>query len=394
MVLEWLVLADDRTGALEVAGSLAGAVGPVPVVVHGGAAPPASPVLVVDLGTRHLPASVAAARASSSSLPAARRLHKIDSTLRGRWADELVAVRRTTGSRVLVVPALPRLGRTCCRGVVHVDGGPLRLDDPRHGPVEARPSAVLGDAGAGPVALLAGAVEVTSWLLDAHAPAFAVCDATTDADLSAIAAAWAAADEVVLAGTSAALAAAANVVMSRRDGGIDGRGATSPGGGVPGPLSDGFLSGADRDGSGRGLTRSSGGGRLPSPALVVVGSLHPVARAQVAALGDAGDDVEVLVTAEVDGPVAHPDAERVAAELAATVRRRLAGGDVATLVIVGGDTAAAVLGDGVVVAGGTVAAGIPWSRRADGSGPLVVTKAGGFGDQRTLVELLTGGEGR
>ena len=50
--------------------------------------------------------------------------------------------------------------------------------------------------------------------------------------------------------------------------------------------------------------------------------------------------------------------------------------------IVGGDTAAAVLGDGVHVAGGTVAPGIPWARRADGTGPLVVTKAGGFGDPR------------
>ncbi|MFT3851686.1 MAG: four-carbon acid sugar kinase family protein [Ilumatobacteraceae bacterium] len=393
-MLEWLVLADDRTGALEVAGSLAVAAGPVPVVVHGGTAPPASPVLVVDLASRHLSASVVASRASDWSVPARRRLHKIDSTLRGRWADELVAVQRATRCRVLVVPALPRLGRTCCGGVVHVDGRPLTLDDPRHGPVEARPSVVLEDAGAGPVVLLAGAVEVMGWLLDPAAPGFAVCDATADADLAAIAEAWAAADDVVLAGTSAALAAAVDVVVSRNDGVIDGQGTTSPGGGVPGSLSVGFLSGVDRDGSGRALTRSSGGGRLPSPVLVVVGSLHPVARGQVAALDDAGVDVEVLVTAVVDGPVADADAERVAAELAATARRRLAGGNVATLVLVGGDTAAAVLGDGVLVAGGTVAPGIPWSRRADGSGPLVVTKAGGFGDPRALVDLVTGGEGR
>ena len=37
-----------------------------------------------------------------------------------------------------------------------------------------------------------------------------------------------------------------------------------------------------------------------------------------------------------------------------------------------------------------VAPGIPWARRADGSGPLVVTKAGGFGNPETLVDLLAG----
>ena len=60
------------------------------------------------------------------------------------------------------------------------------------------------------------------------------------------------------------------------------------------------------------------------------------------------------------------------------------------LVVVGGDTAAAVLGDEPMVVGGTLAPGVPWSRRADGSGPLVVTKAGGFGHPTTLVDLLAG----
>ncbi|HEU4841820.1 MAG TPA: nucleotide-binding domain containing protein, partial [Ilumatobacteraceae bacterium] len=67
------------------------------------------------------------------------------------------------------------------------------------------------------------------------------------------------------------------------------------------------------------------------------------------------------------------------------------------LVIIGGDTAAAVLGDEPLAAGGTLAPGVPWSRRVDGDGPLVVTKAGGFGHAATLVELLAGGtssEGR
>jgi len=46
------------------------------------------------------------------------------------------------------------------------------------------------------------------------------------------------------------------------------------------------------------------------------------------------------------------------------------------------------MGDEEWVVGGTLAAGMPWSRRADGTGPMMVTKAGGFGHTATLVELL------
>jgi uncharacterized protein YgbK (DUF1537 family) len=123
--------------------------------------------------------------------------------------------------------------------------------------------------------------------------------------------------------------------------------------------------------------------------LVVVGSLHPVATAQLHALRAAGlDGVELLASRRVVGAVTDERAEAVAVELAAAARHRLADVDVDVLVIVGGDTAAAVLGDVPFVAGGTVAPGIPWARRADGTGPLVVTKAGGFGDPDTLVRLL------
>src|SRR6478735_921465 len=211
-VIEWLVLADDRTGALEVAGELAEGLGPVPVVAHG-TPPPPSAALAVDLGSRHLPAGTAATRAADwSSIVALRRLHKIDSTLRGRWADELVAIAGSTGARVLVVAALPRLGRTCVGGVVRIGGAALLLDDARHGRVEARPAAHLRAAGAPDVLELSDADAVRAWLTDPAAAGFAVCDATSDADLVALGECWRAATDVVLAGTSAALAA-----------GVDGR---------------------------------------------------------------------------------------------------------------------------------------------------------------------------
>ena len=356
MVLDWLVLADDRSGALEVAGALADVLGPVPVAVHGGAVPTGPVALVVDLQSRHLAAADAARRAAAWSTPNRHRLHKIDSTLRGRWAEELLAIHGALASRVLVVPALPSRGRTCVHGVVHVDGAPLRLTDARRRPTAARPAALLHGAGAQRVIELAGTDDLTAWLADDRGAQFAVCDAATDDDLAAIATCWITATHVVLASTSAGLAAAV--------------------------LADGGGSG--------GQARTA---RMTRPALVVVGSLHPVATAQVAALHAAAlAGVQVLSTPRATEPVTDAQAERAAAELAADARRRLDG--VGTLVIVGGDSAAAMLGDDVLVAGGTVAPGIPWARRADGSGPLVVTKAGGFGTPDTLVDLLTGGEAR
>ena len=51
-MLEWLVVADDRTGALEVAGEMAACLGPVTVTVG---RPPAdgAGAVVVDIGSRH-----------------------------------------------------------------------------------------------------------------------------------------------------------------------------------------------------------------------------------------------------------------------------------------------------------------------------------------------------
>jgi uncharacterized protein YgbK (DUF1537 family) len=67
------------------------------------------------------------------------------------------------------------------------------------------------------------------------------------------------------------------------------------------------------------------------------------------------------------------------------------------LVLVGGDTAAAVLGDAPRSVGGYAALGMPWSRAVEsrgtsgevrGEGPLVITKAGSFGTVESLVEVL------
>ena len=109
----WLVTADDRTGALEVAAEIAACAGPVFVTVDD----PPEAEGVMDLGSRHVP--VEAAEAHAEAAPVARwNAHKIDSTLRGNWSDEVRARVRVTGRRVVVVPAWPQMGRTCVVGVV------------------------------------------------------------------------------------------------------------------------------------------------------------------------------------------------------------------------------------------------------------------------------------
>ena len=174
-MLEWLTVADDRTGALEVAGEIARWLGPVTVTVR---TPPSDgTAAVVDIGSRHATAHEAADRAvAAAATPARHHAHKIDSLLRGNWAHELVAVQRASRDRVLLVPALPRLGRVCQGGIVQVDGDPGRRPR-RRGvrPSSPRPAEHLVAAGADDVVELAGAVAVADWTRAGGA--FAVCDA-------------------------------------------------------------------------------------------------------------------------------------------------------------------------------------------------------------------------
>ena len=86
-------------------------------------------------------------------------------------------------------------------------------------------------------------------------------------------------------------------------------------------------------------------------------------------------------------PVSDDDARRAAHALAELARAALGQRDWRSVVIIGGDTAAALLGDGPIDVGGTVGTGMPWFRMP-GGGPIVVTKAGGFGVASTLTDLL------
>ncbi len=330
LVTVLVVAADDRTGAMETAGASAD-LGCVAVVALHPATGERAECVVVDLASRHLSADEAGVRAAGVDESAA---HKIDSTLRGNWAHELVARHRASGRPVLVVPAFPSAGRTCEGGAVLVDGQPL----------DCRPDEQLRAAGAASIdALTPG--TVMEWLRRPRA-SFAVCDAETDADLGVVGRAWAEHRQVIVAGTAATVAAVARAVLPA--GARPARPACEP------------------------------------PFLIVCGSRHPTAVAQA----DAAEAAALTVLRP--DPEARDDSLAVAAELGARTRAALAEHGFRTIVVVGGDTAAAVLGDAVVHVGGTVAPGVAWSRPWGDDGPLVLTKPGGFGSPSALVDLLVG----
>ncbi len=220
-----LVLADDLSGAAEVAGGFLGR--DTELTLHLGAVPVTSGVTVVDLDTRTKTAEGAArivAEALAGVQTGTRVVKKIDSLLRGHIGAE-VSVLAERGP-VLVAAALPALRRRVERGVLHVDGTPLHETDSWHAELGQPPRTV---------AELFGTGDIT------------ICDAETDADLDRIVAE--AGPHVQLVGTAALAAAVARTLPA-----------------APAPVSP-------RDGR---------------AVLVVVGTAAPAAREQIAALDPDG----------------------------------------------------------------------------------------------------------
>ncbi|MFE7410671.1 four-carbon acid sugar kinase family protein [Streptomyces laurentii] len=307
-------------------------------------------VTAVDLGSRNAGAAEAAARTERAAREAARAgagllLKTVDSTLRGHVAAELRAALAGSGRRTAIVaPAFPAEGRTTVRGVQYVHG--IRVDasafarDPAH-PVR---SADLADVLPETVLVEPGGL---SWCEDSDR--VVVCSAATDADLDALVAAVPRPEEVLWVG--------------------------SPG------LADALA---------RRYPRHPA---TPPPALppvrrplAVVGSAHPASRRQLAALRTTGTTA-LHTPEERAGDPAVP-LRRLTAEVRETVAAGLADG----LVLTGGETAAAVLHALGATGFELYDEPEPGIARAVLRGPAapalpVLVKAGGFGDDTTLLRL-------
>ncbi len=339
------ITSDDRTGALEIAGTIANERFSVPT----GPRADNETCCVVDIASRHLDPAAAQRRAARAHARSARhRCHKIDSGLRGNWPFEVKGLLQL-GHGVAVVPSFPDAGRRCVDGVVFVDDVPVLESpfgkDPLTAPLSDRPMEILETTGC-------AAGDVVVW------------DAGDNAELAA--AARRCHDEGrAMVGPSGAVAAYAAVVFpehARREVAV-----------VP-------------------------------PVLVLCGSLNAMSRGQIARLGvpvlalsadlrlprpeTAESAITVVATPQPSGAISPRQAERVASAMAQCARGALKSGyGNGTLVVLGGDTAAAVVGDETLDVLGTVDTAVPMARFRGG---CLVTKGGGIGRPDTLKKLLAG----
>ncbi|HCO48517.1 MAG TPA: hypothetical protein DIT55_03440 [Spirochaetaceae bacterium] len=132
---DWVVIADDFTGAGDSAVQFRSEGRPVRLLLNPGAFRSTRQrnfaATVVNTDTRFLPAAEAYARVAEMVRhlrDAGARLFykKIDSTMRGNPADEIAAVMDAAGYRfAIVAPSAPKNGRIVSGGVCYVGGIPL-----------------------------------------------------------------------------------------------------------------------------------------------------------------------------------------------------------------------------------------------------------------------------
>lgn len=384
----WAIIADDLTGAADAAA----AYGPThtsSVMLDVGSSWPEAEILSINTESRYLAAEEAAAAVTSAvgrALEQDRRVFKkIDSLLRGNVGAEVAAALATaTQGRgrglAIVAPAFPATGRTTLRGIVHV-GGRQNIEGRFGGDVGGALAAggltvevLAGEAGRTPEDLAAHLRDVQERGIDA-----VVLDASSDQDLQAIAAAADLLDFPALLVGSGGLAAH---IASREEG-------------------------SARNAQVRHVGRT----------LTVIGSYSSLARQQTEALVAAGAEHITLDHTALEGPavarlvaeamtrndvVLTPDpmgtVDKAQALVVAEALARATAGGIGhcdALVMTGGETATAVLkalGAGSFTVLGEIEPGVVMSLLPEPL-PLLVTKAGAFGDAGTLartIQFLTG----
>ena len=382
------VIADDLTGAADTGVQLVRAGYRTAVAFRGSPLLPAGGLdaIAVDTDSRSTPAEFAAKRvveAAHAVREAGFVYKKIDSTLRGPVAAELSAALGATGrEKSVVAPAFPAAGRTTKDGVQLVRGVPVHeteaREDPRTPVHEGHLPTLLKEVG--PVASLGvdalrDPQAVRRALADARC---VVADAEDEADLEALVRAVPDPSAVLWTG-SAGLALALGSVY-------------------PGPR-------ADEPSPAREPARS---------VLVVVGSLSGVSRGQLRRMAEEHGAVAVPVGGPGEiGKAARAarelflkgrhaavyspedrggaDAGEVVEALAGVVARLSEDGLFDALVLTGGDTAVGVargLGASGIRLVGEVGAGVPVGTLIGPRPYAVVTKAGGFGEDGTLVNIV------
>ncbi len=328
-----LLSADDRTGALEIGGLVADPQTPVPV----GHVVESERCCVVDIASRHLTKEGAqAAMAAVVARPAEHRAHKMDAGLRGNWAFE-IEVLLQSGYKVAVICAFPDAGRVCRDGIVYIHGLPVLEsvfgNDPLNSPVSSKPAEVLEHYGV-----------TGDWV---------VWDAKDNEEMLSNIRRAIAEDRVVIGAAGAIGALAREFLPAAPASSVD----------------------------------------LPQPAIVVCGSLNELSRAQIEAVGvpiqtvgdalDLSAPVTILATPVPGGAIDDDQAVAMAGQVAGVLQSGWE--QIGTLMVIGGDTVAAIVGDDPLECLGTVEPGIPASMYR---GVCLVTKGGGIGQPESVRNIL------
>ena len=370
------IVADDLTGAFDAAAPFAARGMTTLVATAPDGLATDGDVVSLTTASRHLPAAeaqaaVKAGYAAMARLAPAVWFKKIDSTLRGHVAVELVAGLAASGRTELVVtPAVPSQGRTVVGGEVHVHGVPLGNTVDVHDAISGTSARPLAEQ------LAAADPSLVCEVVRNEPPRAGrrawIADASCDGDLAAIA------DWALQRAETALLAGAA------------GLGSALAGALVPEPLPP-RLPGAAARPILSVLGSRAAAGRRQAEALLARGDcedwLAPCGQLDVdKVVAGTGDALLRVTTAETD---AQPEAVAVALgeSVAAVLERRHFG----TLLVTGGDTAASVLaalGIHRVVVLGEVAPNVPLSRLLyRGRQLCLVTKAGAFGEGDLFASL-------
>lgn len=412
-----VIVADDLTGAMDTAHGFAARGHGTAVLAAPGAyreegpGAEASPVLGVNTESRYADRQRAADAVSDAigAVPAEVVYKKVDSTLRGNVGPEVDAALDAAGADfALVAPAFPAAGRTTEDGIHYVEGTPVA--ETEYGEDEKGPtSSQVADTFAAvdrpienvrlPV-VEAGPDSVASAVRNAvdrnvRAPVV-VCDAETADHLAVLADAAAEFDTLYVG--SGGLAERVPVSGDASDGPAELEPFEGAPLGVVGSVSETSLGQLDRlsdeavfeldpvatlTGAGNDETVTRAAERLGAglPTVVTAATDHEAVERTRAAGGERGLSPDEI-------------RERVAAALGDAAVRVTRDADLSGLFLTGGDVAVAVMEEfgvtTVELTGDSVGAGIPVGRLADGvaTGTPVVTKAGGFGTQGTIVNCL------
>ena len=384
-----IIVADDLTGAMDVAGPLAARGMSTWVVASVGgctrATLPAAEVVSINADSRHLSEERAAQRVRSVvrdliDPDCEILIKKIDSTLRGNVVVETLAMLEASGrSAAVVAAAFPRQGRTVVEGAVQVHG--VALKDTNFArdalsPPPLEPLHVLfrrADAHADVRSIGRGAPVAPA---PARGRRIFVVDSTSDEDLrTTLRSLEGRLRDTLLVGSAGIAEALAEVHFEQAS-------ATFTAPAVQGPLL--FVVGSRTR-----AERAAGqrpGRRLLGPHHR---STHWILSTSVRPCAPTEPVLVLKATSDAEGR--EVEASEVAQRLAEGVAGLLEGRPIAAVVATGGDTAVAILqhlSQPTLRVEGTLLPGIPFSwMQAGGRKVWFVTKAGGFGSRDTFVTI-------